>query len=248
MPKILRSFLIALHFLTRLPLPVGEISLGEVGRASWAFPAAGMVIGLLLTGAESVLSHLFAPEVRAALLLALWIALTGALHLDGLMDCCDALLSVRSPEERLEILRDPHTGAFGVAGAITLLLVKYASLASCLSDGGRSALFLAPALGRWAMVYAIVCYPSARTGGMGRSIKETASRHSLVGATALLLPLFLAYPVEALASFAFILTFTVLFARWVMQRIPGFTGDVYGALCELTETMVVLLTGAWKVR
>ncbi len=243
----LRSLLVALHFLTRLPLPLGEVSLAEVGKASWAFPAAGIVIGLLLAGTDWLLGWIFAPLVKASLVLAFWIALTGALHLDGFVDCCDALLAAKTPEARLEILRDVHTGAFGVIGAITLLLVKFASLASFLSSDGKSALLLAPTLGRWAMVYAMVCYPSARVNGIGRAIKGASDRHSLAGATMWLIPLFLVYPMETAVSSALTLLFTVLFARWVMQRIPGFTGDVYGALCELVETAIVLLMAAKRI-
>ncbi|RME35545.1 MAG: adenosylcobinamide-GDP ribazoletransferase, partial [Thermoflexia bacterium] len=119
-----RSLLTALHFLTRLPFPLRETSLEEVGRSAWAFPLVGALTGLLLAGSDWALGYLFPPLLRAAPVLALWVAITGALHLDGFVDCCDALLAARPPEVRLEILRDTHVGAFGVVGAVVFLLLK----------------------------------------------------------------------------------------------------------------------------
>jgi cobalamin 5'-phosphate synthase/cobalamin synthase len=239
---VLRSLFVALHFLTRLPLSAREISLEEVGRAAWAFPAVGVLIGGLLAGAGWLLGHLFPPLLVVALVLALWVAVTGALHLDGFVDCCDALLAARPPEVRLEILRDTHVGAFGVVGAAMLLLVKFAALDACISAGKWAVLLLAPSLGRWAMVYTMARYPSARSTGMGQAVKGPVGGRSLGGATLLLLPMLIVGPPEVLLSSALAWLFTLLFARWVLRRIPGFTGDVYGALCELVEATVLL---AW---
>lgn len=236
-----RSLLVALHFLTRLPLPPGEVSLEEVGRAAWAFPAVGALVGLLLAGADWLLGWLFPPALRAALILALWVAVTGALHLDGFVDCCDALLAARPPEARLEILRDTHVGAFGVVGAVVLLLVKYAALVACAFAEPWAVLLLAPTLGRWAMVYAMARYPAARPAGMGRTVREFVGGRALVGATMLALLPLAAHPLAGLVAFGLVWLFTLLFARWVLRRIPGLTGDVYGALCETAETVVLLV-------
>ncbi len=241
-----RPFLVALYFLTRLPLPPKEISLEEVGRSAWAFPAVGVLIGLILAGSDWLLGWLFPPVLRAALALALWVALTGALHLDGFVDCCDALLAARPPEVRLEILRDTHVGAFGVVGAIVLLLVKSVALSTCLSAGTWPALILAPALGRWAMVYAMAHYPTARATGMGKAVQEFIGRRTLLGATLLALLPLPTQPLAGLIAFALAWLFTVLFARWVLRRIPGFTGDVYGALCESTEVVILLTLAAGR--
>lgn len=237
---MVRAFFVALQFLTRLPLPPREVSLEDVGRAAWAFPAVGALIGLMLAGADWLLGWLFPPILRAALVLALWAALTGALHLDGFVDCCDALLAARPPEVRLEILRDTHVGAFGVVGAVLLLLVKYAALEVCLFAETWPALLLAPTLGRWAMVYAMARYPAARPAGMGRTVREFVGGRALLGATGLALISLAAYPLAGLIAFGLTWLFTVLFARWVLGRIPGFTGDVYGALCETAEVVVLL--------
>ncbi len=243
---MLRSLFVALHFLTHLPLPRREISLEEVGRAAWAFPAVGVLIGGLLVGVDWLLGYLFPPVLQAALVLALWVAVTGALHLDGFVDCCDALLAARPPEVRLEILRDPHVGAFGLVGACLLLLVKFAALVACLSAGMGAVLILAPPLGRWAMVYALARYPAARTTGMGKTVREAVGERALLGATLLVLPLLVVRPIAGLIAFALAWLFTLLFARWVLRRIPGLTGDVYGALCEMVEVLILLTLAAGR--
>ncbi|HXF68824.1 MAG TPA: adenosylcobinamide-GDP ribazoletransferase [Thermoflexus sp.] len=235
-----RSFLAAVQFLTILPLPQREIPLEEVGRSAWAFPVVGALIGLLLVGANALLSPLFPPALRAALVLALWVAMTGALHLDGFVDSCDALLAARPPETRLEILRDTHVGAFGVVGAVMLLLIKFATLMAHLSIGRWSALLMAPPLGRWAMVYAMAHYPPARAFGMGKTVQGSVSKQTLLGATLLTLPVLLTSPLEGLIAFVSAWGFTILFARWLLRRVPGFTGDIYGALCESVETTILL--------
>ncbi len=198
---MLRSLFVALHFLTRLPLSAREMSLEEVGRAAWAFPAVGVLIGGLLTGAGWLLGHLFPPLLVAALVLAFWVAVTGALHLDGFVDCCDALLAARPPEVRLEILRDTHVGAFGVIGAAMLLLVKFAALEACISAGQWAVLLLAPSLGRWAMVYTMARYPSARSTGMGQAVKGPVGGPALGRAPLLPLPMLLTGPLGPMLIF-----------------------------------------------
>ena len=111
------SFLIALPFLTTIPVKVsGKIGPKEFGRAMAWFPAVGLLLGGILALADLGTRTLLPPAVSAAITLALWVLLTGALHLDGLMDCCDGLLAARDPEKRLDILRDTHMGAFAVVG------------------------------------------------------------------------------------------------------------------------------------
>ena len=112
--------------------------------------------------------------MRAALLLTLWIVLTGALHLDGFLDTCDGLLGGSDPGKRMEIMRDERVGAYALSGGALLLLIKFSTLASF---GARvDALLLAPVLGRWAMTLALTSFPYARSEGLGREMKNYAGR------------------------------------------------------------------------
>lgn len=242
--------LLAFKFLTVLPVPVpDDVSPKTMGRAVAFYPLVGLVIGLLLAGADLLMGLVLPGSLRSALILVLWVGLTGGLHLDGFIDCCDGLLATQPPEKRLEILRDVHAGSFAVVGAVLLLLSKYAALASLQGPLRLGALIVVPALARWAMVYAVIGYPYARPGpGLGRLVKECAGPQELVIASVLAtVPAVLAWNWPGLAALPLTFAFTWLLARWIMTRIPGLTGDTYGAIAELVEAawlvgLVALLT------
>ena len=248
------SILLAFKFLTILPVPLpGEASPKAMGQAVAYYPLVGAVLGALLVGADLLLGLVLPPGLRTALVLALWVGLTGALHLDGFLDCCDGLLAPRSPEERLEVLRDVHTGSFAVVGAVVLLLVKYAALASLEGPLRLGALVGAPVVGRWAMAYAVFAYPYARPEpGLGGMVKQAMGARQMAMATAVALGASLVgwrwLGAAALAALPATWAFTALVARWIRSRIPGLTGDTYGAICELVEVGVLVAVGYYVMR
>ena len=168
-----------------------------------------------------------------------WILSTGALHLDGFLDSCDGLFGGRTPEDRLRILRDERVGAFAVIGGFLLLLLQFQSLAALSSRS--EALLLAPLLGRWGMAVAVVAFPYARAEGLGRTMKDHASwlQASLASATAVLAAWLAG---GQLGLLALLLSGSLMWivARFVLTRLPGLTGDIYGALCQLLEVLVLL--------
>jgi len=239
-PKPQNSVLAAMQFLTIVPPIVRRtFTAEELGGSVGYFPLVGVVLGLVLTASYAGL-HLFLPQnVTAALVLATWVVITGALHLDGFLDSCDGLFGGATPEHRLRILRDEHVGAFGVAGGVLLLLVKYAALSS--SAHLFPALFLAPALGRWGMALAIVAFPYARREGLGRAMKDHTGWRTLALATLIaLVTVWLTDGLRGVAvgGLAFALTWAV--GRFTLARIPGLTGDIYGSICELVEAAVLV--------
>ena len=136
------------------------------------FPAIGLLLGLLLVGVEEGSSRLFSEQLTAAFLVATLVIATRALHLDGLMDVCDGVFGGFTRERRLEIMRDSNVGAFGVAGGVTVLLLKYGALVALLSlpePGKEWGLLLFPALSRWAMVVLLGAFPYVRTQGLAAS-------------------------------------------------------------------------------
>jgi adenosylcobinamide-GDP ribazoletransferase len=234
----------ALQFLTVSPAFIRRIfTPQELGRATALFPLVGLLVGGVLVGLDAALSWLFPPLLRTALLLAAWLLLSGALHLDGFLDACDGLLGGSTPENRLEIMRDERVGAFALAGGVLLLLVKFAALASLPSFS--PALLVAPVLGRWAMAAAIVIFPYARPAGLGRAMKDHAGPPQVLAASVLALTAaVLAGGWQGAAACLAAAALVGLGGRFVLGRIPGLTGDIYGALNEMVEAAVLLVFAA----
>jgi adenosylcobinamide-GDP ribazoletransferase len=190
------------------------------------------------------------PLVRIALVLTLWVILTGALHLDGFLDACDGLLGGFTPESRMEIMRDERVGAFALAGGVLLLLVKFSALSAVRPVA--PALLLAPVLSRWGMAIALVAFPYARPQGLGKAVKDNATRRQALLATvfALLVSLAVAWwwadwwALLAMAGAALVVWGG---ARYTLRRIPGLTGDIYGALNEIIEVAVLLVLASASI-
>jgi len=233
------SLFTAFQFLTTFPAVIRRaFSAQELGRAVGFFPLVGLALGGVLYGLDYSLSLVFPLPVTAILVLAAWLLLTRALHFDGFLDTCDGLFGGFTPERRLEIMRDSRVGAFGVAGGGLLLLAKYAALVSLQ---GLSGLVFAPVLGRWVLSIAIFAYPYAREKGLGRDMKDNVRWPQVILAT--VVAVIVAWLLAGwMGLLAFALAGIVLWlgAGFVLRRIPGLTGDSYGALCELTELAVLL--------
>lgn len=240
----MKALLTATQFLLLSPAFIKRpFSVQELGAAVGYYPLVGLLLGGLLLAADLLLALVMPPLVRAALVLGLWVLLTGALHLDGFLDACDGLLGGSSPEQRMQIMRDERVGAYALAGGILLMLVKFSAL-SALAPGSP-ALLLAPVLGRWGMAIALVAYPYARPEGLGRDIKDHASWRQALLATAFCLAVVAGTALwksdwavgAALAAAGAALW---LGARFALKRLPGLTGDIYGALNEIIEAVVLL--------
>src|SRR5512143_597892 len=165
----MRNVQIAFGLMTTLPIRLpDDWSAGDSGRAAVWYPLVGLVIGALTWLAWKAASLAFPSPVTGVVALVVWVALTGGLHLDGLADCCDGLFASVTHERRLEIMNDPHIGAFGVIGLILILLLKAAALTSfaSLSSSASFGILLAASLARWCILPAGYL-PPARPSGMG---------------------------------------------------------------------------------
>lgn len=242
------QFVTALQFLTRLRL-VNEPACDSrtFGRSVRFFTLVGVVAGALLALAAWLTAGWLPGTVRSVLLLFLSIVITGGLHCDGLMDTADGVLSGRSRERMLDIMKDSRVGAFGVLAAILLLLGKGALLYDMPASFLPYALVAMMACGRLAMTVAILFFPYARPEGMGRAFAEHAGKDALLTATLTLAGMlavfyFLAGGFAAGAAAAAALA-AVLFALWFGRRLTrllgGLTGDTYGAVTELAEVLVL---------
>jgi adenosylcobinamide-GDP ribazoletransferase len=237
--------LTALGFLTALPVPRRAADAVTLARALIFFPLVGLLVGALLLALDLLLAGFLPNGVRVALLLVAGIGLTRALHIDGLMDCCDGLFGGFTPERRLEIMRDSRVGAFGVLGAIVMLLLRFNGLTALSDPWLAVGLLLPPTLGRWAMTLAIVAYPYGRPTGLGVAFKEGGSwRQVALGAilaTGLAAALWWPWGMAVLPVAA---ALTAGLARFMQGRLPGLTGDCYGAINEVVEVVVLLFVVA----
>jgi adenosylcobinamide-GDP ribazoletransferase len=245
-PYGMASFLVAVAFLTVLPVPFRKLpDPAAVVRSRFWYPVVGLLLGALLGGTAALLAAwLRSPLVAAFLLLAAWVGLTGALHLDGFCDLCDGLFAGRTPEDRLRILKDPHLGTFALAGGVLLLLGKFVALQALLAPPGRAPWVVAGAV--TAARCLVVCvaagarYP--RPEGTGKLFIEATRpwEMALFGGLAAAVALATVGPLRAVPAFA-----GVFGLRWLCQRrLGGVTGDCLGAAIELAEVLFLLATAA----
>jgi adenosylcobinamide-GDP ribazoletransferase len=237
---IMAALWAAFQFLTILPPIVRRpFTKEELGRSVSFYPLVGLALGGTILGLDTILRLALPVQVSAALVLVAWVVLTRGLHLDGFLDACDGLFGGFTPERRLEILRDPRVGAFGVIGGVLLILAKYAAVTT-LRDR-TAALLLAPVLGRWALSMVVVLFPYARKEGLGRDIKDHARwpQALLAGCTALAAA-WLIGQLPGIIAVAMAGSIMLVVAVRVQRLIPGLTGDIYGAICELVELSVLI--------
>ena len=274
----------AIGFLTILPLAPSGGPASMASARGW-FPLVGLLLGLILAGFDILRMLMlqagssgwyggYAPLpttypvfpdytilLWSVLLVVILVVLTRALHLDGFMDSCDALLGGFDRERRLAILRDPNVGAFAVIGVVCLLLIKVLAIAelppailvppgiAVLPPEGWSVripmLLLFPCLSRWAVLLTMELYPYVRSNGIGTAFfggEQRRVRWQLMIGFAFTMVISV-----ALAGMVGIVLLAAACAvawgigAWATRLLGGVTGDIYGAVNELTEVVVLLL-------
>lgn len=235
----MHSFLIALQFLTRIPVRYNFVADdSRLGQSVLYYPLIGVLIGGLLTVSATLLANSPAMVV-AAILLTIWVLLTGALHLDGLADCADAWVGGFGDRQRsLSIMKDPASGPIAVTLLVLVLLLKWTALAALIEQAQFVPILMAPLLGRSAILLLMLSTPYVSPQGLAEKLllhlPETAARW-VTG-------LSLAIAIISIGLLPLLLAGLVLF--WIryaaVSRLGGMTGDVYGAAVELVETGVLL--------
>ena len=254
----------AIGFLTILPLAPSGGPASMASARGW-FPLVGLLLGTVLASIDVitllVLGADFPGRSRGTvtyfpistillwsiLLVVTMVVLTRALHLDGFMDSWDALLGGFDRERRMAILRDPNVGAFAVVGVICLLLVKVAAMIGLPTTGADRlpVLLLFPCLSRWAMLLTMELYPYVRSNGIGTAFFDGGQGR---------------FRWQLILGFVFTLVVSVTLAgmvglvllaaacavawgigAWATRLLGGVTGDIYGAVNELTEVVVLLM-------
>lgn len=235
----MRSFWLALQFLTRLPTPaLHDIQAQQVGRSLIWYPLVGLLLGAILYGAAWLLQGQ-PPLLTAAILLALWVGLSGALHLDGLADTADAWVGGMGNRERtLEIMKDPASGPMGVSAVLVVLLLKFAALVAL----PPVALLLIPALARSGTALLFVTTRYVRPGGIGEALARHSPRVAVIIGALLVTAaaLFIWQWHGAILLIASALLWWLL-RHALIKRLGGFTGDTAGAMLELLECLALVV-------
>lgn len=235
----------AFSFLTTVPLPRFEHQDALTRKAVRWFWLVGIVLGAIVGGASIGLSWLLPAPGAAAVVVLLWIVLTGGLHMDGLADTADAAFASVPRARRLEILSDVHHGSFAAVAIAVVVLAKWSGLVSFSSHQMAAAVVVGAVSSRAALAPVLWAFEPARATGMAAAMKPGATTgvaaFSLVAALAVGL---VCFGPAGLALVAGIAVAAIAIAAWLSARFGGVTGDACGAVVEVAEVLALLAAGA----
>ena len=263
----MKNFLWALKFLTIIPIGKKDGIKPERGsKVVFWFPVVGLCMGILLAIVYLFFYSFFPVIVADALIILVYIAITGALHLDGLADTCDGIWGGWNKGKRLEIMKDSRIGCYGAIGLICSIGIRYLCL-YCISEGHvlNNALFvnfskcgtcfvtpvlltkctvliLMPVAGRWAQVCAAGLSVYARNEqGTGSFVFDGTKPRHIIYASIIPIGLFWYFlNISGVINFTIILIFILFWIWYVKSKIGGMTGDTLGATNELAELIFLL--------
>jgi adenosylcobinamide-GDP ribazoletransferase len=229
----------ALSLLTRLPVPAAA---PRGAPSAWAWPLVGALVGALAASAAATAAAFgLGPGVAAALALATQAVVTGALHEDGLADCADGFWGGRTPERRLEIMRDSRVGSFGALALVLTVLLRWSALSALVAAGWTwGPLVAAGALSRWPMAWILGALPPARPGGLAAAVGRPGPFTLALGGGAALLAALAAAGGPALGAALAALLAGGAWALLARAKLGGQTGDVCGGAQQVAEVAALL--------
>jgi len=237
---------IAIQFLTRIPISTPDkITPEQQGESLLYYPFVGFIIGSILYGVMYFI-HPISDFISAAIVLTIWVLLTGGLHLDGLADSADAWLGGTKGDRdeikvrSFEIMKDPNCGPAGVFWLVLVLILKFAALVE-MSQENIYVLLLVPVIGRGMAVLLFLTTPYVSKYGIASKLAEHIPRKM---AYVMLINVVILIVVTNLYGSFIILSvvFVMMFLRHLMiNRLDGMTGDTTGALIEITESVSLIM-------
>ena len=245
---VIRRFLIAVQFMTRLPVGRSlNSSEAELGKAAAFFPLVGVIVG---SGAALVfvLLHRVLPAPASVLCAIIFtVFITNGFHEDGLADTFDGFGGGWTKDRVLEIMRDSRIGTYGALALIFVILAKLNFLASLPQGQVWRLMIVGHTAARWTTLPLCVWLPYARVDGQGKLVaKQVGALEILMGTVTLVAVLLLVSWPAAVAALVVTGLMTLLCGLYFRLRLQGITGDCLGAANQLTEvslylTAVVLL-------
>jgi len=247
-----RYALAALGYFTRLPVPrwVGSQA-HDLGAAARYFPLAGIIVGATAALVYGSAIYVFAPGVAILLSMSATLLLTGALHEDGLADCCDAFGGGRAPADVLRIMRDSRIGAFGAIGIMMALMLKWQTLMSLTMQAPSDiaiTMIAAHAASRTAAMSYLITFDYVQPIGKAKPVAQRMRLPAALIAAMLGLPwLFWQGWRFGIAALSILGMLRFAIGRGFMRRLGGYTGDCLGFAQQIFELAIYLVAAAWNL-
>ena len=239
--------LLVLAFLTRLPVPVPATAAGRpLSAAAWAFPVAGLLVGglaalVLLSGHQLGLP----PLISALLAVAASARVCGALHEDGLADVADGFGGGRAVEDKLRIMRDSRIGSYGVLALVFSVSLRAAALAALASPVmAVLALLAAAAISRGVVVAVMNRLDQARTDGLAAGAGRPSGEQAMVALAIAAATGFVLLGAGGWLALGVALAAAAVLSALANRQVGGQTGDVLGAVQQVSEIAVLLSVAA----
>lgn len=244
---------LALMLLTRVPAGRLDDPVPTAAAASWAFPLAGLCVGVIAAWVMATAIRLGLPtQFAAGLALAAGIAATGALHEDGLADVADGFGGGRTRERKLEIMRDSAVGSYAVVALLLAIGLRWSALAAAADhDAGQAcaAIVAIAVSSRSVLPLLAAVLPAARADGLGQGLTLPGRVRVVVAIVGgMLAPVLLLSGWAALAVVAGVAVAGAAIGWLARRQIGGQTGDVLGAVQQAAEVAAwtgVLVAVAW---
>lgn len=236
---MINGFILALQFLTRVPIKVSaDFNEKNIRNSIFFYPYIGALIGAI-AGLIYLPISKYSNNIASLFALIILIFLTGGLHIDGLSDTFDGFLSNRDKEKTMEIMKDSRIGAFGVLSIVILLLSKFVIISSFEAN---LPLVLCLSLANSRLVVSrIISYKKvAREGGLGDLFHNCKPGKLIIISGLIYIVLILIINVYYIIPLLLTFFMGELFSKWSFKKIGGMTGDIYGAIIEIGDTLSLL--------
>jgi len=230
--RLLKAFALAFNMLTIIPFfKVHDFFKGINGYSAMFYPLIGFILGTILWATHYFLQDYMPSTHLAVIIFALWVLITGALHLDGFSDTVDGLFV--SKEKALEVMKDSHVGGMGMTFSVVFLALKLSSVIHF------DAYYLLPVVLMFSRLNAVIAiyFYDYISSGVGKLLKKELTFKYL--AFALFYSLITAYFFSFLAAFVASLVLLIIIAKFFTSRLGGLNGDIYGFIIEVTELILL---------
>jgi len=239
---IIKRFVIMLQFFTSIPIPINmNCDEKDYGKGLTFAPVVGLIIGFLLFAFQRLLNMFFSIKIVAALIIIGYIVLTGGLHLDGLGDTFDGLFSSRPKDKILEIMRDSRVGTNAVLALICIILLNFVLLTEI--NIMAKAILLFPVAGRIGSLFGAGTSVYARKNeGLGKSfIDHCGIKEMFFGGIISVVIFGAIMGLKGVVTAFILMTTSFIITKILTLKIGGATGDILGAVCELNQTVFLML-------